>query len=105
MFLANVLYDEESDSNPAVHNVAVIPGTTLVFGVESGGAGKTNDLVDVSNPDNPVVGRLYVDTIQNAARKQREISEGILEQMQELKNTASPKRPRRGRRRGIISPA
>ncbi len=47
-FAANV------DVNPN-HNIAVIPGTTLVFNSQSGGAGTTNDLVDVSDPYAPVV--------------------------------------------------
>ncbi len=37
------------------HNVATVPGTTYVFNSQSGGYGRSNDLVDVSDPANPVV--------------------------------------------------
>jgi hypothetical protein len=53
-FLSVALFDELAESNPSVHNVAVIPGTTYVFNSQSGGAGKTNDLVDATNPDEPI---------------------------------------------------
>ena len=49
-FLARVF--DESVPN---HNVAVVPGTDLVFNSQSGGAGRTNDLVDLSDPAHPVV--------------------------------------------------
>ncbi len=37
------------------HNVATIPGTTYVFNSQSGGWGRSNDLVDLTDPENPVV--------------------------------------------------
>lgn len=37
------------------HNVAVVPGTTFVFNSQSGGTGRSNDLVDLSNPEFPAV--------------------------------------------------
>ena len=73
------------------HGVGIIPtkfGSEVAMRDTREAMAEVLATVKAGNPDNPVVGRLYVDTIQNAARKQREISEGILEQMQELKNNA-----------------
>ncbi len=47
-FLARI----EVDPN---HNVAVVPGTEFVFNSQSGGLGRSNDLVDLRDPENPVV--------------------------------------------------
>ncbi len=41
------------------HNIAVIPGTELVFNSQSGGLGRSNDLVDLSDPMRPVVVGTY----------------------------------------------
>jgi hypothetical protein len=43
------------------HNVAVVPGTTMVFNSQSRGAGGTNELVDVADPFAPVVVGTYSD--------------------------------------------
>lgn len=51
-FLARV----EVDPN---HNVAVVPGTTLVWNSQSGGLGRSNDLVDLTDPTAPVVVGAY----------------------------------------------
>ncbi|MGB1698150.1 MAG: LVIVD repeat-containing protein [Thermoplasmatota archaeon] len=48
-FLARVVTDS------ANHNVAVLPGTTLVFNSQSGGESTTNDLIDAADPSNPVI--------------------------------------------------
>ncbi len=37
------------------HNIAVIPGTEMVFNSQSGGLGRSNDLVDLRDPVRPVV--------------------------------------------------
>lgn len=37
------------------HNVAAIPGTTYVFNSPSGGEGQSNQIVDLTDPANPVV--------------------------------------------------
>ncbi len=37
------------------HNVAVVPGTELVFNSQSGGLGRTNELIDLSDPRGPQV--------------------------------------------------
>lgn len=37
------------------HNVAVVPGTALVFNSQSGGIGRTNELIDLSDPSAPQV--------------------------------------------------
>ncbi len=47
-FLARV----EVDPN---HNIATVPGTQLVFNSQSGGAGRSNDLIDLSDPMRPIV--------------------------------------------------
>lgn len=51
-FLARV----EVDPN---HNVAVVPGTSLVFNSQSGGLGRTNELIDLTDPAAPVVYGAY----------------------------------------------
>lgn len=53
-FLARV----EVDPN---HNVAAVPGTTFVFNSPSGGADRSNDLVDLSDPLHPLVLGTYGD--------------------------------------------
>ncbi|MGB0653519.1 MAG: LVIVD repeat-containing protein, partial [Thermoplasmatota archaeon] len=45
----------------ANHNVAVVPGTHYVFNSQSGGSGTTNDLVDASDPYEPVIVGTYGD--------------------------------------------
>lgn len=54
-FLARTVFEDASGNPIPNHNVAVVPGTELVFNSRSGGEGSTNDLVDVSTPDAPVV--------------------------------------------------
>ncbi len=41
------------------HNLATVPNTTFVFNSQSGGAGGTNDLIDLSEPRLPVVVGTY----------------------------------------------
>ncbi len=40
---------------PNAHNVAVVPGTQFAFNSQSGGLGRSNELVDLRDPANPVV--------------------------------------------------
>jgi hypothetical protein len=51
VFASVVTFDDRVPN----HNVAVVPGTELVFNSPSGGVGSSNDLVDVRDPYNPIV--------------------------------------------------
>ncbi|MGB1586974.1 MAG: LVIVD repeat-containing protein [Thermoplasmatota archaeon] len=51
---APVLASIVSDIGPN-HNVAVIPGTELVFNSQSGGLGRTNEIIDARDPYNAYV--------------------------------------------------
>ncbi|MBW3583621.1 MAG: hypothetical protein KY455_11035 [Euryarchaeota archaeon] len=47
-------YEGEAREMPT-HNVAAVPGTTLVYNSPSGGLGRTNHIIDASVPDEPKV--------------------------------------------------
>ncbi len=44
---------------PNAHNLAVVPGTEYVFNSQSGGLGRSNELIDMSNPAEPVIVGAY----------------------------------------------
>lgn len=54
-FLSRTVFEDATGTPIPNHNVAVVPGTELVFNSRSGGDGSTNDLVDLSDPSQPVV--------------------------------------------------
>lgn len=58
-YLARTVYEDDAGNPIPNHNIAVVPGTELVFNARSGGEDSTNDLVDVSDPSAPIVVGAY----------------------------------------------
>jgi hypothetical protein len=54
-FLARTAYEDASGNPIPNHNVAAVPGTVWVLNSRSSGEGGTNDVVDLTDPAQPVV--------------------------------------------------